>query len=117
LDLSTRTKSVLKYFIPEKRRYRIFFVSLANSLVKFLLNRTVGNNSHFDRPIPVITKVYFSIFLSLSLKLKASIFMIAGSDTLEFAAGANVGEFASKSETMIKIFLVHYIIFNACAQL
>jgi len=42
--------------------------------------------------------------------------MIAGSDTLEFAAGANVGEFA-KSETMIKIFLVHYIIFNACAQL
>src|SRR4051812_25747456 len=32
LDLSTRTKSVLKYFIPEKRRYRIFFVSLANSL-------------------------------------------------------------------------------------
>jgi hypothetical protein len=42
--------------------------------------------------------------------------MIAGSDTLEFATGANVGEFTSKSETMIKIFLVHYIIFNACAQ-
>ena len=31
--------------------------------------------------------------------------MIAGSDTLEFAAGANVGEFASKAETMIKNFL------------
>jgi hypothetical protein len=43
--------------------------------------------------------------------------MIAGSDTLEFATGANVGEFASKAETMIKVFLVHYIIFNACAQL
>ena len=43
--------------------------------------------------------------------------MIAGSDTPEFAAGANVGEFASKAETMINVFLVHYIIFNACAQL
>ena len=42
--------------------------------------------------------------------------MIAGSDTLEFATGANVGEITSKSETMIKIFLVYYIVFNACAQ-
>ena len=39
--------------------------------------------------------------------------MIAGSDTLEFAAGANVGEFASKAETMI----IYIIIYNACAQL
>jgi hypothetical protein len=43
--------------------------------------------------------------------------MIAGLDTLESAAGANVSEFASKAETMIKIFLVQYMIINACAQL
>jgi hypothetical protein len=50
---------------------------------------------------PVITRVYFSIFLSLSLKLKGTILMIAGSDPLEFPSRANVGEFASKAESMI----------------
>jgi hypothetical protein len=49
----------------------------------------------------LLTRIYFRILLTLSLKLKATNLMIAGSDLLEFPSRANIDEFASKAESMI----------------